>query len=447
MLKPLLMLSLALVPAPGAAAETLPVCLHASQTFASRATLDGGLRPDFVASVASERYAIVVHYQDGVDPAYASEMLGYVETAWTREFNEMGFLPPLPDGELGGDARFDVYIVTDLDPGIGGYAGFSGFYDPTPRADAVGYLVINNAIAPLLRRFVVAHELFHASQMAYDWWEDLAFMESSATWITERVFPDDDIYWRYFPFFNAEPYKALDFISIQSPYQYGMGMFPLFLDEKFGGDGSFIRRVWEASAQDDMTNEPDFLDAVESLTGGTPAVADLLREFGVWRLLVGDRSAHGLFAERAKWDRRVTPFMELDVGSAVAAVRGTLVQGMQPLSHAFLAFDRDPAAAATLRIELRQQATGGQADGPAEIVADLVELGADGMQWRPLGRLDPRSGLQLDVERPAGTGEVILILTNTGAGVYDADTSPWTKTPVSYDIAVTGTRPPSRRGR
>src|SRR5690606_21112298 len=125
------------------------------------------VRPPATYEKASAHWPIRIHWQEGVTEAYADEILLYTEESWRRLFTEMGFLAPHPDGVIGGDASFDVYIVTDLDPLIGGYASFSGFFEETERADAFGYLVINNNIDIRVRRFVVAHELFHTSQMAY----------------------------------------------------------------------------------------------------------------------------------------------------------------------------------------------------------------------------------------------------------------------------------------
>src|SRR5690606_1145178 len=176
----------------------------------------------------------------------------------------------------------------------------SGFYAGTERADAFGYLVINNNIDIRVRRFVVAHELFHASQMAYDWWEDISFMEGSATWIVDHVFDDEDIYWRYYEFFNKQPYLASDYISLANPYQYGSGLWLQYLDEAHGtSDGRFIREIWEGTVQNGFDNEPDFLDVIEQKTQAKGGLTEAWREFGEWRVLLGSREDGGHFAEGA----------------------------------------------------------------------------------------------------------------------------------------------------
>ena len=188
-------------------AHDLPHCLFHKEIASAKAGLLS-VRPHADTSLASSEFPLTIHWPLAVTEDYAKEILGYAEASWRKQFIEMGFSVPHGDGALGGTSNLDIYLTTELDPGIGGYAGFSGFNEETPRQDAFGYLVINNNIDPRIRRFVVAHEMFHLSQMAYDWWEDLSFMEASATWIVDHVFPDEDIYWRYFPFFNAEPYTA-----------------------------------------------------------------------------------------------------------------------------------------------------------------------------------------------------------------------------------------------
>ena len=136
------------------------------------------VRPEEIGFIDSVKYPIRVHYQENVTSLYTSQILDYAEISWNKLFLETGFLKPHPDGDIGGEIDlFDIYIVTDMIEGVGGYAGFSGYYEPTERQDAVGYLVIANEVTPRLIRGVVAHEIHHVSQMAYDWWEDISFME------------------------------------------------------------------------------------------------------------------------------------------------------------------------------------------------------------------------------------------------------------------------------
>jgi hypothetical protein len=422
--------SAALLVTAGSAAASTPACDFASRVQALRAKARSGaaltadVRPPSVGSVRSERFPVVLHWQEGVEPAYVTEMLAVVESVWQEEVGTLGFLPPLPDAGTDGDAAFDVYLVTTLEPGVGGYAGFSGFYDETPRADAVGYLVIAGDLDPRLRRFVVAHEFFHASQMAYDWWEDLSFMEGSATWIARRAFGDDDIWWRYVPFFNAEPWKALDFISIKAPYQYGTALFAHFLDQRFGAaapgtpPGAFVRGLWEGTVQDGIDNEPDFLDVATAQVGGADAFAEAYAEFGVWRVLTGTRKRWARFTDAAGWADSVSPTFEATIEPGIDRASGTTAQALQPWSHAYVGVRQTPG-------DTRAVAFTVTGDPASRFDVRWIQLAGDAAAVETVGTASGGETLSFSLPPRGDLEEAIIVVTNVTDGAYDADTSPW----------------------
>jgi len=243
------------------------------------------------------------------------------------------------------------------------------------------------------------------------------------------VSDDEDIYWRYFPFFNAEPFKATDFVSIMSPYQYGSAMFSLFLDERFGhGDTAFVRTTWEGLTQDGYDNEPDFLDVVTAqLAAQDTTLGAAYEEFGVWRLLVGTRARFGRFEEVGVWDARVDPWFDARVTGQVAHWQGVSRQGLQPWSHGFLALD-----GTTIPGQFRLTSGGGVA-----MSLQLVDLSGDVAAITRLGELGAAGGdLTVSLPAAARAGERVLIITNHGDGRYDADTSPWTPTAYSFEFTA-----------
>lgn len=408
--------------------HNLPTCLFHQQLGKAKSGLTS-VRPHADALLQSSKFPLTIHWPAAVTEEYAREILGFAEASWQKQFADMGFALPHADAGLGGSNNLDIYLTTELDPGIGGYAGFSGFNEETPRQDAFGYLVINNNIDSRIRRFVVAHEMFHLSQMAYDWWEDLSFMEASATWIVDHVFPDENIYWRYFPFFNAEPYTALDYISIKNPYQYGAALFTTFLDEKYGhGDGQLIRKIWEGTIQDDIDNEPDFLDSIKTAIGAGQSLESIYAEFGVWRLLTGSRSALGYFREGALWDLRVDPWMELNVKlGSISQASDPLVPAQKavgPFAHAFIRIENDLLAAALIAGAIKTE----------EGVFNISHLAAssNGIRKRELGTIANGSTLNFNLSFTGDDQEHFLVVTNITDGNYDADTSPWTGSSFSY---------------
>ena len=307
-----------------------------------------GVRPAFEFSISSSRYPLVVHAMNSTKLEYATRILAYADKSWEEIVEHLGFRTPRPD-EIGGDQqrgdvdpRIDIYIRDDLMAGVGGYTGFSGFDDKTPETDAVGYLVIADLLTDVYIRGVVAHEFFHLSQMAYDWFEHPGFMEATAVWVTDHVFDDENFYSRYYAYYNKTPSQGIDHISLADPYQYGAGMWYQYFDEKFGqGNGSAIRKLWEGTVQTEMNNEPDFFDVMRSMVGGGDNLKNEFADFGASRLFVGSRAgsrADGHHLREAEtWSERVIPtFIELGDFTEMRSRTWSAPSGMEPYSHAFL---------------------------------------------------------------------------------------------------------------
>jgi hypothetical protein len=303
-----------------------------------------GVRPGFHYSLASTRYPLVVHAMNSTKVEYATKILAYADKSWEEIVEHLGFRAPRADdaGEKAQgdevDGRIDIYIRDDLMAGVGGYTGFTGFDDTTPEVDAVGYLVIADLLTDVYIRGVVAHEFFHLSQMAYDWFEHPGFMEATAVWVTDHVFDDENFYSRYYAYYNKTPSQALDHISLADPYQYGAGMWYQYFDEKFGkGNGSAIRRLWEGTVQPEMDNEPDFFEGMRSMVGGAENLKNEFSDFGASRLLVASRADGHHLREAELWSERVIPtFIELGDMTDIKTVTWAAPAGMEPYSHAFL---------------------------------------------------------------------------------------------------------------
>lgn len=397
------------------------------------ATTLTGQRPAAVGVVESRHLPVRVHYQAGVTEEHAKEILEISEISWDRMFREMGFRAPLADFGEGGSDAYDVYVVTDLPNGVGGYTGFSGFDESTTRADAYGYTVVADDLRPQYIRGVVAHELFHASQMAYDWWEHISFMEGSSTWIVDQVFPDEDFYWRYFTYYNKKPWQALNFISLADPYQYGTGMFLTYLDEKYGeGDGAFLREVWEHAEQDDFTNEPDYLDVMDEMLEARGGLKTAFHEFAEWRLIVGTRDDGEHFREGGTWTELIDPWLDFDGAAPGKGVQTSLVQPLQPFSHAFIRLTSmaDGWSPVRFRAETEEVV---DARIYWTVLAEGLRCEGEGMTGRSRAEasVDPTCGGRLAAGAPR---EVLIALSHFGDEMFDADTSTWHPTPYRWRL-------------
>jgi hypothetical protein len=202
-------------------------------------------------------------------------------TAFENSYSHMRGLgyPELPgDGTSGGDSRFDVYIVNI--PGTFGYTSFETRPSET-------YIVIDNDFASTPQnldpagkqkgdiKVTAAHELFHAFQFQFStdvnrsgWW-----MESSATWMEDEVYPEVKDYLNYIGFryddtndngrwnsgeliyniFGAvagttsrsekwfdKPNTSLD--TYNGIYEYGSIIWVKYLSENHGKD--IVRKIW-----------------------------------------------------------------------------------------------------------------------------------------------------------------------------------------------------------
>lgn len=209
--------------------------------------------------VPSERVCgtnLCVHYVPTTADAppsvdWVNHTLAVMEQTWAAEVNTLGYRAPLPDGTRGGDARFDVYLK-DLADGL---YGFCAGEKVVKKRTAYGYCVLDNDYSPA--EFITgtpegnlavtaAHEFFHAVQYAYDFAEDRWMMESTATWMEERLADDVNDNRQYLP--HSQLYSSttpLDFFSPNSSFQYGNWIFWEYLSTQYGTD--FVRDVWKQS--------------------------------------------------------------------------------------------------------------------------------------------------------------------------------------------------------
>ena len=129
---------------------------------------------------------------------------------------------------------------------------------PGLRQVASGYCVLDDDFARrqyganprVSLRVTAAHEFFHAVQFGYDFREDPWLLESTATWMEERVADGADDNRRYLPYGQlARPGSSLDMFDPSGFNQYGNWTFWEYVGDRFGDD--VVRAVWrQAGAYD-----------------------------------------------------------------------------------------------------------------------------------------------------------------------------------------------------
>ncbi len=105
-----------------------------------------------------------------------------------------------------------------------------------------------------------AHELFHAVQFAYDYYEDSWFMEATATWAEDEVYTDVNDNLQYLaqsPL--TQPATSMDHFENFGVRQYGDWIFFRYLSEHYpdaeGALPTIVREMWERA--DGTTDAPD----------------------------------------------------------------------------------------------------------------------------------------------------------------------------------------------
>lgn len=262
-----------------------------------------------VGSVASTRYPLRVHYRLESQRTLAEQVLQWAELSWEVQIESLGFTPPLPDNAQGGDDHLDLYLATSARTS-GGALTIPTYEDADPsdgKQACATYILLCETLDPEVLPVYVAHELNHAMQAAMDFRELIWGWEVTATFLEDLVFDSINDYDRYIPYFQQLPEQHLLYFSREGTdayYPYGASIFLHFLREAtFGGDASFSADLWKYAQQDAINNEPDFLDAIESVTqahSGTD-LTQLYADFALWRASTGSYSDGAHFSEGADW--------------------------------------------------------------------------------------------------------------------------------------------------
>jgi hypothetical protein len=217
---------------------------------------------------------LCVHYvPTGVDappsPDWPATNLAVMDSVWSTIVDKMGYRAPLADGVKGGSPLFDVYLK-DLG---GDLYGFCAGERRVKKRTASGYCVLDNDFAaaqfpsgtPTDNLVVTAgHEFFHAVQYAYDYAEDPWMLESTATWMEERIATQVNDNRQYLPSSQIyAPYVPLDVFSRTSTYQYGNWVFWEYLSSRYGN--AIVQKAWKQAGSLRSDGGKYSLDALEKV--------------------------------------------------------------------------------------------------------------------------------------------------------------------------------------
>ncbi len=280
--------------------------------LANRPVLTG---PEYIIDTPSGHFKI--HWTDsGADAtnsSYANTVALAADSAWAVECDNMGFIHPPPDMNVGGDNKYDMYLCY-LGGGVLGYTTCAGEYHPpdsTHSCSASHIVIGSNIAASGTRVCTVAHEFQHAIQMSYDYNEPTWFMENCAVWMEEMVYPTVNDYIMYISYGeNPIRYPWMD-IRSGSMYWYGAFTWPWMMWDRWGYES--VRTIWEYCAEtygNTMLSAHDDMFADHGMT-----FEEFFMDYGVWRWFTASNwySGCGMYnPEAALWNPgpRVLPYHE-----------------------------------------------------------------------------------------------------------------------------------------
>lgn len=181
-------------------------------------------------------------------PNFVEQVLKTAEHSHKVYVERLGWRPPLPDGDKGGDARTDFYLFnTDLNTRAAALALSDGQRGEHPRHQSGWMILDDDYDDPLFHgdspkrvlEYYVPHELHHIFQIGYDLYFDGWAYEATAEWITSVAYPHP----RFFAFTGA-----LAETTTQPMYRAGYRAYSLSTWNAWVArrvDASVIRRVWE----------------------------------------------------------------------------------------------------------------------------------------------------------------------------------------------------------
>jgi MYXO-CTERM domain-containing protein len=271
--------------------------------------------PSFDDYVESQTYPIRVHYPLSVGQGVANQALGYAETAWRIQIEQMGF--PVPNTvDDNDDIVPGMWIY--LDPTAGyNHAEAIGDNPNTPWTDCTVRTIVASTAPADFFELVIGHEMNHALEMTSDCGESPFAYENTTMAVSVLMDPQTEVFKEWLPTFQQYPHHGIDcaFFSDMKKrfYHYGASLFQLYLEQVHGNyDGTLLASIWEAAKQEgnvigiqsigvlDVPNDPNLMDAIEAVL---PDVSfdEAFSAFARWRYFVGARDDGAHFNHGASW--------------------------------------------------------------------------------------------------------------------------------------------------
>ena len=203
-------------------------------------------------------------------PDYVDKTIANMNDVWAHVIGAYDFKRPLRDTRSGPhhggnpNRKIDIFIANIGNQGIYGYCTTDDpRASPSTHRKNSAYCVIDNdfrraefqsgAFGNNANKVTLAHEFFHAIQFAYDYFDNRAMMEGTATWMEDQVFTgvnDNRQYFGTSPL-GPNPWQSLDRFFTSGPFAlwpYGTWIWYRFLSENLGPGATdspaIVRQIW-----------------------------------------------------------------------------------------------------------------------------------------------------------------------------------------------------------
>ena len=229
-------------------------------------------------------------------------------------YAQMGFLAPLSDngsaGSCGGDPKLDIYLMhfnaADGDTAPEGCQTVGSAQKCWSFGQVEAKLESIYGSFDLGAHVVIAHELFHSVQDAYDDGLDRFWAEGTAQWAAKTAYPAETDLESFLPAFFAKAGQSIDSAGggVVADYLYGSAIWPVFLTQHVGPNA-----VLGGLQQEGMLGPPSMAAIEAALPALGSSLSDAYPTFAAWNAATGTRAGTGGYAEATTYPEvTLTPF-------------------------------------------------------------------------------------------------------------------------------------------
>lgn len=238
-----------------------------------------------------------IHYDligyNAVDSiGYVHKIGVYLERCWALYIDTIGYFPPPPDGAMGGDPKYDVYLSN-----IGSYGyTWPGGDGPSPWEDLTSYIEIDNNFSTAYpnddpegpvagaMKVTCAHEFHHAIQYGLRGSSSEWLAELTSTAMEERVYPHVNDYIWLVNYLSDSPHLPITWRT--GYHMYGLALLAQYWNIIYGDE--FLFSVW-----DTIRFLPDWVALTAECVLRRTTLAEDFSRFASIAFLIGSR--HGGF--------------------------------------------------------------------------------------------------------------------------------------------------------